>query len=288
MTSGNDAQPTSPQERIRKEFTLKELLHEMTTANMRPTGTCECGCADYLDCICDRPEMFYSALMDALVGGEGVLALVRALPCGVLEAPLRRERACAAGPVVVLLGGGRRFALHGDCAHELCGALSCTLRPLEYFGWCEEHLCEQNPARLITAAGRWGESNLRGTEVMPQDACDSRSVVPLVRAAVIQGCFDEVQARIMESAFFNPDDLCDAFDEDVLAYRYVYDRERLLLREAALKAWHSLRGQAKACDGCGRSLGSVPWTVRPAYCSEACDLADRPAPEPDVWDEPPF
>jgi len=142
MTSGNDARPTPPQERIRKDFTLKELLHEMTTAYMRPTGTCECGCADYLDCICDRPEMFHSALMDGRVGGEGVLALVRELPCGVLDAPLRLEQSCAAAPSFVLLCQGRRFELCGNFARELCGALSCPLGPLECFDWCNAHVRE--------------------------------------------------------------------------------------------------------------------------------------------------
>ena len=93
----------------------------------------------------------------------------------------------------------------------------------------------------------------------------------------------------MDSAFFDPNDVSDAHDpKDALGYRYVFERERLLLRRTALEAWQHLRSEAKDCRRCGCSLAPAPLTVavRPDFCSQACDLADRPAPVPEVWDEP--
>ena len=293
MAVGSFAHPVcTKQEDTPKTFTLMVLLREMTTSDMVLYSGCGCADPDCYPCAVPAPA-FRSALVDEYLFYGAVLDLVRVLRGGAMDDPFVQEPTKAWAQGVVLRRATRRFLLYGEGANELCRQPSCEDCPLKDFDWCDTHLRELDLRGLLAAAQQWGEINFRDTTITPTDACDSATLEPLVHAAVASGWFDAVRDAIIGSAFFDLRDVEDNDAEEVaLGYRYLVDRERLLLTNSAERHRLHLSGQAGQCRQCGARVvaSSCPLSVRPHFCSEACDRADRTAAgAPHVpREEPPF
>ncbi|MFH8939512.1 hypothetical protein [Streptomyces griseosporeus] len=255
----------------RQAFSLRELLVECTTS---PAWT---GRHPEIDPEW-APRMFDSALLGGPVPYTTVLRLTGGLAAKGLSAEMTVESRQGCYSMVVACGG-RRFQLaltQDDWIAELCLVPGCEHRPVAaaLIPYCEhQHLVERSGTELAKMAWLWGDDRHQEFDGDPAAAHTGNQGDALIVAAVAQGAFPQVAAKLVESCYENPDLIEEIyFDEaEATAVRHAMDNEHLRLKETARKAAARIRKLVGGLCVCGRPLHLSPEASVPArYCSAEC------------------
>ncbi|MET8012909.1 hypothetical protein ABZU86_13285 [Streptomyces sp. NPDC005271] len=255
-------------------FSLQELLAECTTS---PEWTGEHPEVDAEW----APRMFDSALLGGPVPHKSILRLTGYLAAAGLSAQMTVESRDGFNDMVVACGG-RRFQVllsQDDWVAELCLIPRCDRYPVAeaLIPYCEHrHLAQRSGAELVKMAWDWGHYRHQELERTPAAAHAGDQGNALIEAAVVQGAFCKVAAKLVEGCFEDPDLIDDVYfnDAEATAVRHAMDNEHLLLKQRARSAAAHIRKLAGDLCTCGKRLYLGPEADVPArYCSTQCASA---------------
>ncbi|MEU9849219.1 hypothetical protein [Streptomyces sp. NPDC047985] len=271
--------------RVESVFALRELLGECATL---PPVEVDWGWDPDFG---GGPDVFYSQLLGAAIPFGTVLELAGQLAREGRGVELCLEALSPLGSAVVS-AGQRRFNLiiSQDSVYELCGKPRCSSTPEdELIPWCREHLAECTPDALVAMAEDWGYAQSDGSDDDLTARGGAEEAVALIRAAVTQGVYERVLAKLLD-ACFDSEDVIDerAFwdAERALAIRQAIERERLRLEQAAAAEYRRIQKETGACAVCGKGFRfGIDMAVPAQYCSPGC-VPPPPAtavPDPEPW-----
>ncbi|MCX5285669.1 hypothetical protein [Streptomyces sp. NBC_00198] len=224
------------------------------------------------------PPVFESKLVGTAVPYGSVLELAGLLAREGRDAGLAVESVSPEHSAVVTCGHRRIQLLISQAnAWELCRIPHCAdRRYIDAFTHCTEHFSRCDAPALVRMGQEWAYERVERHDDNRAAAGGSSEVDDLVKAAVVQGCYDALAKAILDGLFGDLDLLDDLWinPDQQLAIRHAREREGARLHAVASAVVRRRQAEGRSCTGCGRHL--VGWSgSRPVLRCQKCEPSQR-------------